>query len=237
MSRQYRKIHKWLGIILGIPLLMWIITGIITGVGMYVPYPSVVNKTKTIPANELKLLRLSPYDALKRLDHGLLGKGEVKSLTLRRIGNVDVYEFFLAGGKEYLINANSGLPFKITPEVAKNIARDSFGKDASVFSVELLEKHSYFYSYGRLPVYKVEFDDDSHTSIYISSVNGDVLRIHNRWSYIIEVNHDLHSFGFITKLIINNNKIRAFFTILVSLITVSVFVTGYYLAFRRRKNI
>lgn len=201
------------------------------------PYPSIVNQTNSISENESQSVRLSPYDALKGLDNALWEKREIQSLTLRRIGNADVYVFVLAGGKEYLINANSGLPFEITSEVAKNVARDSLGKEASVLSVVLLDKHNYFYSYGSLPVYKVELDDDSHTNIYISSVNGKVLRVHNRWSNFLVVNHDLHTYAFIRKLIINSRTIQIFFLILVALITIFVFASGHYLVLCRRKRL
>lgn len=237
MSRQYRKIHKWSGIILGILLLMWIVTGIAAGIGIFLPYPSVVSESDFASDNISKSLRLSPYDALKGLDNALWKKREIQSLTLRRIDNIDVYEFVLTGKKEYLINADSGIPFEITSEVAKNIARNCLGKEASVLSIELLKKNNYFYPYGRLPVYKVEFDDNSHTNIYVSSINGKVLQVHNRWSHFLEVNHDLHTFAFVTKLITKNMFIRAFFLILVALITVFIFVTGYYLALRRRKKL
>ncbi len=237
MSRQYRKIHKWVGVILGIPLLIWIVTGIVGGVSIYIPYPSVVNKTNTAFDNEMQSLRLSPYDALKGLDNALWEERDIQSLTLRHIDSADIYEFVLSGGKKYLINANSGKPFEVTSKVAKNIARDGLGKKASVLSVVLLDKHNYFYPYGSLPAYKVEFDDASHTNIYVSKRDGKVLLLHNRWSHFVEVNHDLHVFAFVRKLITNNVFIRVFFLVIVAMMTLFIFVTGYYLAFPRRKRI
>ncbi len=145
---------------------------------MILPHQSIVNTSNSISDDESQTLRLSPYDALKSLDNALWKKREIKSLTLRRIGNADVYEFVLTGGKKYLVNAYSGLLFEVTSEVAKNIAsiaRNSLGKEASILSVELLDRHSYFYSYGDLPVYKVELGDDLHTKIYVSSKSGKIV--------------------------------------------------------------
>ncbi len=235
MLLQNRKIHKWLGIILGIPLLIWVITGIVMNVSFFLPKPSVVSQSNYISDNESQLLWLSPYDALKGLNNALWEKGEIRSLRLRHIDNVYVYEFVLAGGKKYLVNANTGLQFKITPEVAKSIARKSLGREASVLSVEILEKHSYFYTYGSLPVYKVVLD--GNTCVYVSHENGKVLGTHNRWRRFLTVNHDLHTFGFIKKLIIRSTTIQTFLLILVALATVSIFVTGYYQVFRRQKRI
>ncbi len=239
MIRQHRKLHKWTGIILGIPLLMWTITGIVACIGHFLPYPSIQQgKTKLISENELQSLSLSPYDALESMDNALWEKNQIQSLTLRRIDNVILYEFTLGGGKKYTINANSGLPFKITSEVAQRIARDSFCKEASVLNVTLLNRHSYFFPYYEpLPAYKVEFDDDLHTNIYISPANGNILRANNRWNRLLLVNQDLHLFGFIRKLIINNGKIQALSQIIVALTTGFVFISGYYLALRKYRRL
>lgn len=230
-----RMLHKWIGIVLGVVLLMWIATGIV----FFIPEPTVLEHetiSSPISKDELRLLNLSPYNAFEKINDAFAENKQIQSLSLLRIDNVILYKFVVEGGREYMINANTGLLFKITSDVAKSIAINSFGREASVNSVELLKQRSFFYSWGQIPAYKVEFNDDLETNIYISPNDGEILRAHNYWSRIIAVNHDLHSFGVIRN-IIDRGIVQATLVTFVAMVIVFCVLSGYYMALPKRKRL
>ena len=140
-------------------------------------------------------------------------------------------------GKTFLLNADSGKLFTITPEIAERIAKNHLLKKASVSQVTLLKRRNLSYSWGPLPVYEVVFDDQQDTVICVSPIDGKVKRISNDKIKFLTINHDIHNLG-ILRAIPNSRFLIKFLIITFSVILIIGAITGYYISFpiRLRKK-
>ena len=76
------KIHKWIGIIFGIILLLWIITGM----GLLLPQPTIATRqAETLTEEELSSVNLTPADAVQALNKIKNSSLFIRSITLNKV--------------------------------------------------------------------------------------------------------------------------------------------------------
>ncbi len=187
--RTIRKLHRYLGLIIGIQLLLW------TGSGLFFslnPIEKVRGEHLMAPPPVLApndTLLAPPTQALKEL-RAQFPTAEVLQVTLRPLLNRPVYEItFRHNGtlRFALADARTGrLRPPITEAEAVAIAQADFIPEAPVAAVEYLTEAppgSEFRS-SPLPVYRVVFDHPTGTRIYVAAENGRVTARRNdtwRW--------------------------------------------------------
>jgi len=184
--RTYRKIHRWLGIIVGIQLLFW------TGSGLFFSLNPIAKvRGETEQAEPAPLATdvgfASPGAALTEL-WKMHGDIEIMSVLLRPHLETSVYEIsFRKDGVIHwaLADASSGrLREPVDREEAIALARADFAIPAEIETVERLTATPADSEYrGRpLPAYRIEFDYRLGTRIYVSADRGVVTaRRNNRW--------------------------------------------------------
>jgi hypothetical protein len=228
--RTIYKIHKWMAVIAGIFFLMWLISGIV----MILPPLFFAPVRKLAPKSfDYRKVTVSPAEAVITLEESLEKPLQVQSVALQQIVDRAVYTIMSQHGESYLINAQSGQRFTITPEVAEQIAREYVPSQARVVQSELVNRHSFSYQWGPLPAYRLVFDSDRSTGYYVSAYEGTVRRstLEDRLRGAIG---SLHTFEPI-KLITTQVVVHKGLIILLSLVGVGVAITGYYLALPRLK--
>ncbi len=186
--RSYRKIHRYLGLFVGVQLLLW------TAGGLFFSLNSIEKVRGETEASEPPFLQLtvppvSPAPALAELTARRPGM-EVRSVTLRPHLGDGVYEIaYDDGGRSRWVLADTltgRLRSPITEDEAIAIARADFVLDAPVADVALITEVGSADEYrGRpLPAYRVSFDHPLDTRLYVSVERGVVTaRRNDRWRW------------------------------------------------------
>ena len=186
--RSYRKIHRYLGLFVGVQLLLWTAGGLFFSLN---PIEKVRGETEASGPAFLQLDSppMSPAPALADLAANRSGI-EIRSVTLRpHLGN-GVYEIAYDDGSRRrwaLADTFTGqLRSPITEDEAVAIARADYIPDVPVTEVALITEVGSGDEYrgGPLPAYRVSFDHPLGTRLYISVERGVVTaRRNDRWRW------------------------------------------------------
>jgi len=182
----YRKIHRWLGLVVGIQLLLWTVGGLFFSLN---PIAKVRGETEEpeAPPLEFSTPPASPAGALSELllDHP---QAEIRSVLLRHHPDGAVYEITFLEEEEphwALADAATGeLRPSVGREEAEAIARQAYALDSPFADVTLITETTSGSEYRErpLPAYRVTFDDSLGTRLYVSIDRGAVTaRRNDRW--------------------------------------------------------
>ena len=217
----WRKIHKWVGLVIGLQFVLWTISGAVMAlldmekVGGH-SAPAAVHASEPWPAG---LLDPASF-------------GSVEKLTLRRLVDRPIYEV-AAGGAPRLIDARTGQSVMIDATTAEAISRQAFHHEAPVKSVERLEKANLEAREHAGPMWRVNFADEENSSAYVSATTGRALvnrgNTWRTWDFVWM----LHNMDYVNRTSFNHPLI-----IFVAFATLWISFTGFYLlfkSFRRRE--
>ena len=217
----WRKIHKWVGLILGLQFVIWTVSGATMAL---LDMEKVGGHSAAAPVEVT-----SPWPQRLVAPSSL---GPVEEFTLRRIIDRPVYELTI-GGAQRLLDAETGEPVIITSGIAAGIATRAFHHDAQVRSVERLEKANLEAREHAGPMWRVNYADEENSSSYVSATTGRPLV--NRgdtwrtWDFVWM----LHNMDYVNRTSFNHPLI-----IFVAFGTLWLSLTGFYLlfkSFRRRE--
>ncbi len=183
-KKNWYFVHRWLGLIVGLQLLTWSVSGFVfTILDIDDVHGDLDRRITESAVLRIDRVRLSPAQAQAATTNTACDTDNVCELRLRnRMGRV-VYELLDCENKPVcVVDATSGeVQARISPEQAKKIAlADVMGK-ASVASIELIEQDPPGeFGNGLLPAYRVDLNHPKNPHIYISAVTGAVLKRRNR---------------------------------------------------------
>ncbi|MCU0426696.1 MAG: peptidase M4 [Candidatus Kapabacteria bacterium] len=184
-----RKTHRYLGVIIGIQFVFWTASGLFFAWNDIDAVHGDTLMAHQHPSFSLDTVNVVPFGtALTALKSNVLEATIVQSVSVREILHEPMIELrYLIGKKEHyaLVNARTGA-FRppITAEEARMIAEEDFAPEAAVQSVEYITdvEPTSEYREKPLPAYRVTFDHESGTHIYISAERGIVTsRRNSRW--------------------------------------------------------
>ncbi|MFP5393576.1 MAG: PepSY domain-containing protein [Gammaproteobacteria bacterium] len=183
MKRQLHLLHRWLGVAIGLVVLLWFGSGIVM---MYVPYPELTEAERIaalapIDPRAVRLTAAQAWDALH-------GAGEPAAVRLNLVAGRPAYHF-LEGSKWRSAWADDGRPVQVDARLAAWVAP---GTAAHSEAVELDQ-----WTFGRLdahrPLWKLTLEDDGGTVLYVSSRTGELVRDTTRaergWNWVGSVLH------------------------------------------------
>ena len=217
----WRKIHKWVGLVLGLQFLLWALSGSVMAlldsdkVGGHSDAPMEVT-TRAWPADMVP---------------PATGPG-VEGLTLRRIIDRPVYEIKDGQGTR-LVDARSGQPVLVDAALAQNIARDAFHHQSAVTSVTRLDKADLEARDHAGAMWRVNFSDEENSSSYVSAVTGRALVNRGDTWRLWDIAWMLHNMDYVNRTSFNHPLI-----IFVAFGALWLSFTGFYLlfkSFRRRE--
>ena len=217
----WRKIHKWVGLVIGLQFVLWTISGAIM---------ALLDMEKVGGHSAPAAVRASDPWPSGLLDPASFGS--VEKLTLRRLVDRPIYEV-VGGGAPRLIDARTGQPIMIDAATAEGISRQAFHHEGPVKSVERLEKANLEAREHEGPMWRVNFADEENSSAYVSATTGRALV--NRgdtwrtWDFVWM----LHNMDYVNRTSFNHPLI-----IFVAFATLWISFTGFYLlfkSFRRRE--
>ena len=193
-KRQLHLWHRWLGIAIGLLVLLWFGSGIVM---MYVPYPSLTEQERMAwlaPIDGAKV-RLSAWDAWQASAQ----PGVPDAVRLNTVAGRPAYHFQSAGGL-HSVWADTGAVMRVTGSVAIGTAAGAGPTSgarpaAAPPVVEQIELDQW--TFGRVaahrPLYRVDTGDAAGSVLYVSGRTGELVRDTTRseraWNWVGSIIH------------------------------------------------
>ncbi len=187
LLRLLHLAHRWLGIVTGVLILGWFVSGIVM---LYVPFPKLTTEERLAHLEALRpdAIRVSPAVAARACPQ------KPRSARLAMADGRPVFHFGTADGA-CSVWADDGTPVTVTRDTAVAAARH-FMPEASIGTVDTVERDQWtvYTTYNaHRPLLRVSLKDAPGTDLYVSSRSGEVLldttRFERGWSWIGTVAH------------------------------------------------
>lgn len=214
-----RKIHKWVGLAIGLQFLIWAISG--TAMALL--------PMEAVEGGEMAEHEPAPAPvagaAWGRVQSALAGQ-PVSSLSIRQLPDQAVYQVGTPAGVK-LFDAATGSAVAIDSNRARAIAAAAHPESAEVVKVAPLMELTLAVREHQLPIWQVDFKDAAHSSYYVSGTTGDLLERRNdswRWWDFFWM---LHNMDYAKRTSFNHPLI-----IMIGFAMAWLSVTGFWLLFR-----
>jgi uncharacterized iron-regulated membrane protein len=227
LSFWVRRAHKWIGLVIGVQALLWMISG------LYM----VVVPLEVIHGDHLAHVSSDPLKpAAHRIDQRKLAElyPGMTSLKLKNMLGREVYE--IRHGKDAaLVDATSGK--KISPldrDTIQALADAAYAGEGSIRGIEWVVKAPQEVGARPVPLWAVHYEEAGDSTLYFSPQTGElVARRHNLWRWF-DFLWMLHIMDYQERENVNNTLLR------VASVTGLVFaLSGAWLllySFKRRKR-
>ena len=214
-----RKIHKWVGLVIGLQFVIWAISG--TAMAL-LPMDEVAGGKV---ADQLAPALPADSNAWRNVQKEL-GDQQVSKISLRAFPKGQAIEVTTSQGVR-LFDANVGRQISIDEAAAKSIASASHPSGAAVSSVAALKELNLAVREHELPIWQIDFHDEAHSSYYVSGTTGEVVERRNdswRWWDFFWM---LHNMDYAKRTSFNHPLI-----IMVGFAMAWLAITGFWLLFR-----
>ena len=172
-----RTLHKWLGLIVGLQLLIWLATGlymVVVNIDFIHGDPLVKNMQQTVVVPDSTKVSVASLRARYK---------DIRQITLKAVMGKTFYAITTAKAR-YLVNPVSGaLESPLNEATAREIASYHFAGSEPVINATLITSNPPTEIQTRaLPLWRVDFDDRFSSSFYIDPYDGSlVTRRHQYW--------------------------------------------------------
>ena len=162
-----RTLHKWIGLVVGLQLLIWLSTGlymVVFDIDFIHGDPLVKNMQQTVAVPDSPAISIASLKSQYR-DVTDIGLRPVMGKTFYTVTTID---------NRYLLEADSGdLISPLDEATAREIARYHFDGDAPVVRASLITSNPPMEIQTRsLPLWRIDFNDRFATSFYIDPYTG-----------------------------------------------------------------
>lgn len=196
-----RRTHKWIGLVIGVQALLWMISGVYMTV---VPL-EVIHGDHLAHVSSEPLKRPGHRIELARLNELYPG---ITSLRLKNILDKEVFEI-RQGKSAALVDASTGV--KISPlgrDAVKTLASAAYTGEGSIRDIEWITKAPQEVGARPMPMWAVHFDELGKTTLYYSPHTGELLaRRHELWRWFDFV-WMFHIMDYESRSDVNNNLLR-----------------------------
>lgn len=170
----FRTIHKWLGLIIGLQVIIWCATGL----GMSILHHETVqgdDRSRHLAPQTLfsKATQTEIIDIIN-----LKGLNSFQKLTLRNLNGQLVYQITDKNG-DRLIDARLGQPVIVDEKTSRKIAVNDYSGSAKVLYAQTVQMPTSDTPNEKGPAWKIDFDDDRQTALYISVETGHIVARRN----------------------------------------------------------
>ena len=196
-----RRAHKWIGLIVGVQALLWMISG------LYM----VVVPLDVVHGDHLAHVFPEPLKpGATRIAQATLHELHpgITSVRLKTMLGKEVYEI-KQGSTAAVVDAASGV--KLSPldrDTIKALAEESHVGEGDISGIEWVTKAPSEVGARPVPLWAVHYDEAGDTTLYFSPHTGDlVARRHNLWR-IFDFVWMLHIMDYDTRDNVNNTLLR-----------------------------
>lgn len=178
MRKWWFSIHKWVGLVVGLQILAWTVSGLFMTWFPIEDVRSEKNIREAAP-RDLQLAKdlIAPDRAIAA------AKAPVSRLELVDVAGRWMWRIDSKGKPFMLIDAEQGKVVSPLDEAAaRNIAGADFAGAGKIVSATLIEKDPPIEYRRTLPVWQIAFDDTDETRLYVEPLTGKVTaRRSNLW--------------------------------------------------------
>lgn len=211
----FRRIHKWVGLILGVQFLLWALSGSVM---------ALLDKDK-VGGHDAAMSHAHPLPQEDYFNVAALPRDEaVTGLLLRDLGARPVYEVRTTKGTR-LVDATSGDDIRVDAEMARHVA--SMMNEAPIRKVSVLAQSNLESRDHEGAMWRIDFNDAENSSAYVSLdtarflvMRGDTWRT---WDFFWM----LHNMDYVNRKSFNHPLI-----IFVAFGVLWLSGTGFYLLFK-----
>ncbi len=172
IQRWAVRVHKWVALIVGIQIVLWIAGGLV----MSALSLEVVRGEHNVEPAELPE-PIDPAGLLplaETLERAGLIEQQIEGATLGRWLGRAVYRLRPIGGEVQLVDAQTGeLLSPLTDEMAIAVARADYAGEETIAAVEFFPQPTWEYRRAG-PAWRISIDDGEGTRLYISPASGEV---------------------------------------------------------------
>jgi len=170
MHRFFAKSHKWIGLILGIQVVIWTLGGIVMS---WIPIETVRGEHKIAESEPAPLSATVDFMPVRELV--TMAGQQVLEVRHSMLFGRPVAKIRLSDGTLSIRDAMTGaLLTPISADTAQKIAAADFSLDAAIVSVREVSEPSVDY-HGKMPVWQVKFDDAENSAIYVSPTEARIV--------------------------------------------------------------
>lgn len=196
MTPWLRKIHKWIGLLLGIQLVLWMCSGLVM---------SLLNSERVRGAEFRVAKKASappwPQDTLPAEAVLAAAQQPVHAVATGWLVGRPIYKLASEKGVK-MVDARQGLPVELTADMAKKLASASYTGPGQAQAAELVDQSLETRAHeGR--VWRVPFSDEGDTTVYLSQ-QGDVLEHRNNTWRLFDIFWMLHIMDYSWRKDFNN---------------------------------
>ena len=187
LRRRVRQVHRWLGLLVSLQLLAWVSGGVVMSA---LDLDRVRGQDRAVPEPMVDLRRdgaaPDPARVLAQLEI------PVYAMELTHWQGREVWRLRTAAG-ERMYAADAGQRLDPIPEsMAAAVARADYAVAAAIAGVDWVTEPALEYRGRELPLWRVRFDDDRNTAIYVSPRSGEVVARRNDWWRLFDFVWMLH---------------------------------------------
>lgn len=196
MSHWMRRLHKWVGLVIGIQFLLWMASGVMM---------SLLDADK-VRGREFRVKPAAPaaWPADVLAPEAVLLASTDKVMDISSAWVLDQPAYQLQNDKRsWLVSASDGRTVTVDAVLAQAIARASYAGSGTPAAPRLL-KYSLEARAHKEPVWRVDFTDEDDTTVYVSSVSGKVLEHRNNAWRLFDIFWMLHIMDYSERVDFNN---------------------------------
>lgn len=197
-----RKTHKWLSLIVGIQVLLWIVSGLyMTAVDIDLVHGDHLVNPITAPTLADKIIAPLPAKAFGRY-------GDVSEVKLTTRMGKAVYLLNTAEGKITLDAQTGAIVEELQQNEVSALAKAYYAGEGNVVQIRRLDQYPQELGGRDLPVWQVHYDDWLNSTLYFDVNNGRLIRKRSdlwRWFDLLWM---LHIMDYESREDINNNLLR-----------------------------
>ena len=220
LATFFRRVHKWVGLLLGLQFLLWTISGTAMALldheqvsGGHKPPGA---EPPPIPASGAAWPRIVET----------LGDLQIEAVALRPLLDRQVYEVG-AGEAVLLFDAATGNPVQVSAALARQVAEAGYEGGGQVSRVTRLGELSLAVRNHELPIWRVDFQDGQNSSFYVSASTGKLLERRNDTWRLWDFFWMLHNMDYLNRTSFNHPLI-----VTVAFGALWLSITGVYLLFK-----
>lgn len=196
MTPWMRKIHKWLGLLIGLQFVLWLASGLVMSL---LDHDQVQGHAHRAHAAQV---RAWPQGTLAPAQVIAAAGQPVNRFAARWLLDRPVYELG-NGSLGWLVDAGSGAPLPVDAALATRLAVADYVGDGQPGAPRLLE-HSLEARGHEGRLWRVDFSDRDATTVYVSAQNGKVLEHRNRTWRLFDFFWMLHIMDYTGRQDFNN---------------------------------
>jgi len=245
-----RKIHRYLGLLLGIQFLFWTIGGIYFSWSNMDEIHGDLNR-RSAPLISTSSNFISPSAVIEKMKGVGLNVDSINDIKLIQLSGKPFYQLLIkeklalthtqhskkAEFRVQLANAISGeLRGPLNESEAVAIAREGFTGSTTIREVKLLTETSSHHEYrsGPLPAYAISFDHPSKSTVFVATEWGTIQKIRNDMWRIFDFLWMLHTMDYQGRDNFGNILLRGFS--IFGLFTIFSGFILYYVSSGKRKS-